>query len=276
MMYSTHLTILLLIGATFANPNPQGLDIEESKPQFVSIENKETTKETPGPVYTFLKTNFDGQKVLDDVKAKVSNVVEKFSAKVPEELPSLKGLKEKSAISNNYISQLYKALPDLPIPDMNSIYNSVSDFSNSVSDSMPELPDVDMNSLVAGVQDTYNNINIEPVKQAGRDIVLILPTVAVLAFYGLAIYFVLALLFRIAGFAIATKMNTLRLASDVFLQAPEFVSRMMASDQIEDSEDTAVDISRSNEPDQMNLMNLIRGAQKVSQALETYNQLNQK
>lgn len=275
-MLSTYLTILLLIGATFANPNPQDLDIEESKPQFVSIENEETTKETPGPVYTFLKTNFDGQKVLDDVKAKVSNVVEKFSAKVPEELPSLKGLKEKSAISNNYISQLYKALPDLPIPDMNSIYNSVSDFSNSVSDSMPELPDVDMNSLVAGVQDTYNNINMEPVKQAGRDIVLILPTVAVLAFYGLAIYFVLALLFRIAGFAIATKMNTLRLASDVFLQAPEFVSRMMASDQIEDSEDTAVDVSRSNEPDQMNLMNLIRGAQKVSQALETYNQLNQK
>ena len=82
--------------------------------------------------------------------------------------------------------------------------------------------------------------------------------------------------YQIAGFAIATKMNTLRLASDVFLQAPEFVSRMMASDQIEDSEDTAVDISRSNEPDQMNLMNLIRGAQKVSQALETYNQLNQK
>jgi len=274
-MSSKYLTILLLIGATFANPNPQGLDIEESKPQFVSIENKETTKETPGPVYTFLKTNFDGQKVLDDVKAKVSNVVEKFSAKVPEELPSLKGLKEKSAISNNYISQLYKALPDLPIPDMNSIYNSVSDFSNSVSDSMPELPDVDMNSLVAGVQDTYNNINIEPVKQAGRDIVLILPTVAVLAFYGLAIYFVLALLFRIAGFAIATKMNTLRLASDVFLQAPEFVSRMMASDQIEESEDTAGDISRSNESDQMNLMNLIRGAQKVSQALETYNQLNE-
>jgi len=275
-MSSSYLSILLLIGATFANPNPQGLDIEEFKPQFVSIENKETTKETPGPVYTFLKTNFDGQKVLDDVKAKVSNVVEKFSAKVPEELPSLKGLKEKSAISNNYISQLYKALPDLPIPDMNSIYNSVSDFSNSVSDSMPELPDVDMNSLVAGVQDTYNNINIEPVKQAGRDIVLILPTVAVLAFYGLAIYFVLALLFRIAGFAIATKMNTLRLASDVFLQAPEFVSRMMANDQIEESEDTAGDISRSNESDQMNLMNLIRGAQKVSQALETYNQLNEK
>ena len=71
-------------------------------------------------------------------------------------------------------------------------------------------------------------------------------------------------------------MNTLRLASDVFLQAPEFVSRMMANDQIEESEDTAVDISRSNESDQMNLMNLIRGAQKVSQALETYNQLNQK
>ena len=80
---------------------------------------------------------------------------------------------------------------------------------------------------------------------------------------------------QIAGFAIATKMNTLRLASDVFLQAPEFVSRMMANDQIEESEDTAVDISRSNESDQMNLMNLIRGAQKVSEAFDKYNEMNQ-
>ena len=70
-------------------------------------------------------------------------------------------------------------------------------------------------------------------------------------------------------------MNTLRLASDVFLQAPEFVSRMMSSDQNENSEGNINDnMGRSDEADQMNLMNLIRGAQKVSQALETYNQLN--
>ena len=81
--------------------------------------------------------------------------------------------------------------------------------------------------------------------------------------------------FQIAGFAIATKMNTLRLASDVFLQAPEFVSRMMSNDQNENSEAIIDDnMGRSDEADQMNLMNLIRGAQKVSQALETYNQLN--
>ena len=70
-------------------------------------------------------------------------------------------------------------------------------------------------------------------------------------------------------------MNTLRLASDVFLQAPEFVSRMMSSDQNDNSEGIIDDdMGRSDEADQMNLMNLIWGAQKVSQALETYNQLN--
>jgi len=265
MMLSDRITVLFLFGATFA----QNLGNEESKPEFVPILNEKTSLQKPQPVYTLLKMpSFDGQKVLDDVKSKVSNVVEKFSQKVPEELPSLKSLQEKSTASNNYISKLYKALPELPVPDFNSIYDSVSDFGNTVSDSMPDLPDVDMNSLVTGVQDTYNNINLQPVKAAAKDIVLVLPTVAVLAFYGLAVYFVLALLFRIAGFAIATKMNTLRLASDVFLQAPEFVSRMMSSDQSDNSEGvTNDDMGRSDEADQMNLMNLIRGAQKSLSSL---------
>ena len=78
-----------------------------------------------------------------------------------------------------------------------------------------------------------------------------------------------------AGFAVATKINTLRLASDVFLQAPEFVSRMMANSPVDDSEIPTDDMGRSDGSEQMNLMNLIRGAQKVSQALETYNQLNE-
>ena len=198
MMMFIHITILCLIGITTA----QNFGIEEPKPEFVPIKNEQITKVLPQPSYTFLKTPFDGQKVLEDVKAKVSNVVEKFSAKVPEELPSLKSVKEKSAVSTNYISNLYKALPELPelqIPNLDSLYNSVSEFSNQVSDSMPEMPDVDMNALVTGVQETYNNINLQPVKAAAKDIVLVLPTVAVLAFYGLAIYFVLALLFRVCN-----------------------------------------------------------------------------
>ena len=81
--------------------------------------------------------------------------------------------------------------------------------------------------------------------------------------------------FQVAGFAVATKLNTLRLASDVFLQAPEFVSRMMASSPVDNSENLTDDMARSDGSEQMNLMNLIRGAQKVSQALETYNQLNE-
>jgi len=274
MMLSLHITILFLVGLTTA----QNFGAEETKTEFVPIKNEKITKVLPQPAYTLLKMPFDGQKVLDDVKAKVSNVVEKFSAKVPEELPGLKSVKEKSAVSNAYLSQLYKALPELPelqIPNLDTLYNSVSEFSNQVSDSLPEMPDVDMNDLVTGVQDTYNNINLQPVKAAAKDIVQVLPTVAVLAFYGLAIYFVLALLFRVAGFAVATKLNTLRLASDVFLQAPEFVSRMMASSPVDNSENLTDDMARSDGSEQMNLMNLIRGAQKVSQALETYNQLNE-
>ena len=51
----------------------------------------------------------------------------------------------------------------------------------------------------------------------------------------------------------------------------------MASGQAEDNSKNLIDdMGRSDESDQMNLMSLIRGAQKVSQAIETYNQLNEK
>ena len=91
MMLSLHITILFLVGLTTA----QNFGAEETKTEFVPIKNEKITKVLPQPTYTLLKMPFDGQKVLDDVKAKVSNVVEKFSAKVPEELPGLKSVKEK-------------------------------------------------------------------------------------------------------------------------------------------------------------------------------------
>ena len=50
---------------------------------------------------------------------------------------------------------------------------------------------------------------------------------------------------------------------------------MMASSPVDNSENLTDDMARSDGSEQMNLMNLIRGAQKVSQALETYNQLNE-
>ena len=79
-----------------------------------------------------------------------------------------------------------------------------------------------------------------------------------------------------AGFAIATKMNTLRLASDMFVQAPEFITRMMTSDtnglqDVQSDELARSDSSAGN----MNLMNLLRWAQKVSEAIDKYSELNQ-
>ena len=79
-----------------------------------------------------------------------------------------------------------------------------------------------------------------------------------------------------AGFAIATKMNTLRLASDILVQAPEFVTRMMTSDtnglqDVQSDELARSDSSAGN----MNLMNLLNGAQKVYSAIDKYSELNQ-
>ena len=79
-----------------------------------------------------------------------------------------------------------------------------------------------------------------------------------------------------AGFAIATKMNTLRLASDVLMQAPEFVTRMMAGDTSGSNDLQSEDLARSDSSaGNMNLMNLLRGAQKVSEAFDKYTELNQ-
>ena len=89
--------------------------------------------------------------------------------------------------------------------------------------------------------------------------------------------------FQAAGFAIVTKMNTLRLASEVLMQAPEFVSRMMSGD----TSDSTVaklmanggfqndEMSRNDAFGNINLVNLISGAQKVSEAIDKYNKLTQ-
>ena len=85
-----------------------------------------------------------------------------------------------------------------------------------------------------------------------------------------------------AGFAIATKMNPLRLASEVLMQAPEFVTRMMSDDSNDSTVAKMMDsgfqndgISRSDSSSNVGLMNLILGAQKVSEAIDKYNQLNE-
>ena len=69
-------------------------------------------------------------------------------------------------------------------------------------------------------------------------------------------------------------MKTLRLASDVFMQAPEFVSRMMMGDTAP-IEAKIADIARSDTPKTIGVLDLLRGAQKVSEAFDKYNEMNQ-
>ena len=77
-------------------------------------------------------------------------------------------------------------------------------------------------------------------------------------------------------------MNTLRLASEVLVQAPEFVTRMMSGDSNDSTVAKLLDsgfqndeMARSDSPRNVGLMNLILGAQKVSEAIDKYNKLNQ-
>lgn len=243
----------------------QDIDHVDTKTVIVPIENKLDVQEKPQPVYTlFGVPHFDGQKVLKDVQNKMVNVVEKFSSNHPDQLfqskhsPSLRNSNDETPTT---FSNLYNSLPSM---NLDSFYDNVNN----------AIPDV--NAIITNLRDTANTIDFTPVRAAAQDIVVVLPTVAILSFYGLIVYFLFALLFRAAGFAIATKMNTLRLASDVFMQAPEFVSRMMMGDTNGLEEFQSEGLSRSDSSDgNMNLMNLLQGAQKVSEAIEKYNVLNQ-
>ena len=127
--------------------------------------------------------NFDGQKVYNQVKDKMSNVVEKFSAQVPVELfqskqsPSLRTPNEETPTT---FSNLYNSLPSM---SLDSFYENVND-------------------LITDMRETANTIDFTPVRAAAQDMVVALPTVAILSFYGLAVYFIFALLFRVSIFII--------------------------------------------------------------------------
>ena len=58
----------------------------------------------------------------------------------------------------------------------------------------------DVNELLRDARETLNSIDLTPVREAAGDIVAVLPTVAVLCFYGLTLYFVFSLLFRVRHF----------------------------------------------------------------------------
>ena len=159
----------------------------EKQTVIVPIENKLDVEEKPQPVYTlFDMPNFDGQKVYNQVKDKMTNVVEKFSANVPVELfqskqsPSLRTPNDETPTT---FSNLYNSLPSI---SLDSLYDNVNNaFDN-------------MNDLTTSMSDSVNTIDFTPVKAAAHDIVLVLPTVAILSFYGLVVYFLFALLFRVS------------------------------------------------------------------------------
>jgi len=259
-----------IIGITQGQEQGADADIDhvDANTVIVPITNKLNDDEKPQPVYSlFSNPNFDGQKIYEDVKAKMNDVVQKFSAQVPAEVSEVFQLKKSPSLRKSTdetpttFSNLYNSIPNL---NLDYLYENIDN----------TIPD--MNAIVSNIRDTANNIDFTPVKAAGQDILAVLPTLAIISFYGLVAYFFLALLFRVAGFALATKINTLRLASDVFMQAPEFVSRMMASDttgldNLQQEELARSDTSSGN----VNLMNLLRGAQKVSEALDKYSELNQ-
>lgn len=115
----------------------------------------------------------------------MNDVVQKFSAQVPSEVFQLKkspSLRKSTDETPATFSNLYNSIPTL---NLDYIYDNI------------ETAIPDMNTIVSNIRDTANTIDLTPVKAAGQDILAVLPTLAIISFYGLVAYFILALLFRV-------------------------------------------------------------------------------
>ena len=185
-------TVLILIGLTNAE---EVVSNGITKPVIVPIERQVNVVDRPEPVYTlFDMPTFDGDQIYKDVSEKMTNVA--------EELPSLslRTTGGTSALSNMYNSLPDVRVPELPDWNLETLTNALDTLGDwflsmveNVNDSVPDIA-----PLLRDARDTVNSINFEPVKAAAGDIVAVIPTVMVLAFYGLTFYFILSLLFRVS------------------------------------------------------------------------------
>ena len=161
----------------FGNDIAHGIENEDAKTVIVPIKEKENV-ETIQPVYAlFNAPNFDGEQIYKDVSEKIASVVEEFSSKVPEKLAE--SPLERANVTT--LTSMYSYLPNLKLDSLplTNMYNA--------------LPNMNLNT----VYDSMNAIDFTPLRSATSDLVAILPMVAVLGFYGLALYFVVSLLFRV-------------------------------------------------------------------------------
>ena len=172
--------LLLVILSLIRLSNVHCIEDEGTKTVIVPITQEESAETREEPTYTlFDMPSFDGEQIYKDVSEKMASVVEEFSSKVPDELPSF-SLKSPNVTTT--LTDMYNYLPDMDLntAPLINMYNA--------------LPDMNLNA----VYDTINAINFEPVRSAASDLVAILPTIAVLGFYGLALYFIVSLLFRVS------------------------------------------------------------------------------
>ena len=189
--------LLLVILSLIRLSNVHCIEDEGTKTVIVPITQEESAETREEPTYTlFDMPSFDGEQIYKDVSEKMASVVEEFSSKVPEELPSFS---LGGANGTTTLTKAYNYLPDISIDTkpLTDMYNALPDINIStkpLTDMYNSLPEMNLNAMY----DTVNSINFEPVKDAASDIVAILPVVTVLAFYGLALYFVVSLLFRVS------------------------------------------------------------------------------
>ena len=204
------IALLFLIGVCNAKEIQTDKTIHEET-IIVPIEKQEITNDRPSSVYSlFEMPSFDGEQIRKDISEKMGNVVEQFSSKVPENLPSLslKSDDERSSImdilynfwNTDWTAVVFDSEPlENAIEVLASYFPSFTETLNSwLENAQQNTPDV--NELLRDARDTLNSIDLTPVREAAGDIVAVLPTVAVLCFYGLTLYFVFSLLFRVRHF----------------------------------------------------------------------------
>ena len=205
------IALLFLIGICKAKEIQTDNTIHEET-IIVPIEELEKTNERPSSVYSlFEMPSFDGEQIRKDISEKMGNVVEQFSSKVPENLPSLslKGDDKSPSTWDN----LFNSVPDWNTEPLENAFKAVASYFQPVFEQLGKLGEFlniflentqqnipDVNELLREAQDTLNSIDLTPVREAAGDIVAVLPTVAVLCFYGLTLYFVFSLLFRVRHF----------------------------------------------------------------------------